>query len=264
MIRGGVIRVGVLGAAGRMGSLVCETIADTEGVELVAAVDPTASLGATTASGVEISPDPGVLSLAGSDVAVDFTHPDVAFENVIACLDAGIHTVVGTSGFTHERLEELSVRVGSGPPNVAVVPNFAIGAVLMMWMAEKAAPWFDRAEVIELHHDGKADAPSGTAISTAERLAAARDSGGWPERGDSTELLPGARGAAAGPIRVHAVRLPGIVASQEVLFGTTGQTLTIRHDTFDRSAFMPGVLAAVKAVPDLSGLTVGLEAILGL
>ncbi|MCC7075497.1 MAG: 4-hydroxy-tetrahydrodipicolinate reductase [Acidimicrobiia bacterium] len=256
-------RVGVLGAAGRMGSLVCETIEAADGLDLVAAVDLQAGLGSITPSGLEISPDIGTLAVAGADVAVDFTHPESAFDNVLACVEAGIHAVVGTSGFTQGRLDELAARLGSGPPNVVVVPNFAVGAVLMMHFAEKAAPFFDRAEVIELHHDGKADAPSGTAISTAERLARARE-GGWPARGDSEESLAGARGGQVGQVRVHAVRLPGIVASQEVLLGTTGQTLTIRHDTFDRSAFMPGVVAAVRAVSALPGLTVGLESVLGL
>jgi 4-hydroxy-tetrahydrodipicolinate reductase len=259
----GSIRVGVLGAAGRMGSLVCETIEAADGLDLVAAVDVMADLGACTASGIEISPDFGALGASHAEVAVDFTRPDVAYDNVLACVGAGIHAVVGTSGFTESRLADLGAQVGNGPPNVAVVPNFAIGAVLMMYFAERAAAHFDRAEVIEFHHDGKVDAPSGTAVSTAERLAAARP-GGWPDRGDSEELLSGARGASSGPVRVHSVRLPGIVASQEVLFGTTGQTLTIRHDTFDRSAFMPGVLAAVRAIPGLPGLTVGLESVLGL
>lgn len=264
-----MIRVGVLGAAGRMGALVCTAICDARDeagdMDLVAAVDPGAISGSGCCNGgVQIASDLSALTSAGVDVAVDFTHPDAAPANVSWCLDHGIHAVVGTSGFGEDRLATLRAKVGSGPPNVVIVPNFAVGAVLMMYFAEQAARFFDRAEVIELHHDGKADAPSGTAVRTAERLAAARGAQGWPDRGDSTELLSGSRGAAIGSVRVHAVRLPGVVASQEVILGTTGQTLTIRHDTFDRSAFMPGVLAAVRAVPDRPGLTVGLERVLGL
>lgn len=245
-----------------MGAEVCRTVAADAGMVLAAAVDPAGGAGV---AGIELSGDRAALAAAGCTVAVDFTHPDAAPGNVDWCLDNGIHAVVGTSGFDAARLEELSRRADAAGANVIVVPNFAIGAVLMMRFAELAAPFMDRVEVIELHHDGKADAPSGTAQSTAERLSTARDAvGGWADRGDSSESVPGARGGIVGGVRVHSVRLPGLVAHQEVIFGATGQTLTLRHDSIDRTSFMPGVLLAVRAVAGRPGLTVGLDPLLGI
>ncbi len=246
-------RVAVSGAAGRMGRLVCEMVAAAEDLELVAAFDPAGGDGITT------DPD----AAASAEVIVEFTVPDVVLGNLERWRSMGLHAVVGTSGFDQERISELSQRWGSGPPNCLVVPNFSIGAVLMMRFAELAAPHFAASEVIELHHDRKADAPSGTALSTAARMA---DAGGRQERAiQSDDLSAGARGADADGVRVHAVRLPGLLAHQEVLLGSAGETLTIRHDTSDRVAFMPGVLLAVREVAGLEQpVTVGLDGLLGL
>ncbi|MFV9672265.1 MAG: 4-hydroxy-tetrahydrodipicolinate reductase [Acidimicrobiia bacterium] len=250
--------VSVSGAGGRMGSLVAETIAASPDLELGPLYDPHHA-GATVAD-QRISDDPA--SIAGADVVVEFTEPDVVMENLATWRSLGMSAVVGTSGFDADRVAQLRSQWGSGPPNCLVVPNFSIGAVVMMRLAEIAAPHFAAAEVIELHHDRKVDAPSGTAIATAERIAAVAPQSRAVE---STELLPGARGADVASVPVHAVRLPGLVAHQQVLFGGTGEMLTIRHDTTDRTAFMPGVLAAVSAVQDLDDpVTVGLESILGI
>ncbi len=250
--------VSVSGAGGRMGSLVAETMAASADLELGPLYDPKHA-GATVA-GREIGDDP--VAIAGADVVVEFTEPDVVMENLATWRSFGLSAVVGTSGFDADRVAQLREQWGSGPPNCLVVPNFSIGAVVMMRLAEIAAPHFAAGEIIEFHHDRKVDAPSGTAIATAERIANVA-----PQRRavQSTELLSGALGADVSGIPVHAVRLPGLVAHQQVLFGGTGETLTIRHDTTDRTAFMPGVLAAVRAVGDLdSPVTVGLESILGI
>ncbi len=250
--------VSVSGAGGRMGSLVAETMAASADLELGPLYDPKHA-GATVA-GREIGDDP--VAIAGADVVVEFTEPDVVMENLATWRSFGLSAVVGTSGFDADRVAQLREQWGSGPPNCLVVPNFSIGAVVMMRLAEIAAPHFAAGEIIELHHDRKVDAPSGTAIATAERIANVA-----PQRRavQSTELLSGALGADVSGIPVHAVRLPGLVAHQQVLFGGTGETLTIRHDTTDRTAFMPGVLAAVRAVGDLdSPVTVGLESTLGI
>ncbi|MFN2607263.1 MAG: 4-hydroxy-tetrahydrodipicolinate reductase [Acidimicrobiales bacterium] len=260
------MRVGVFGAGGRMGSTVCRAVAADPELELVVAVDPFHAgidlrhvTGAPVAG--QVAPDADALARAGTQVAVDFTTVDAARENLAWCADHGVHAVVGTTGFGAEDLEDLARRFTTS--NCFVAPNFAIGAVLMMRFAELAAPWFETAEIIELHHDRKIDAPSGTAMLTAARMAAA--SGGWAPDPTETVVAEGARGGVAeGGIRVHSVRLRGLVAHQEVLLGTTGQTLSIRHDSTDRSSFMPGVLLAVKAVADRPGLTVGLDAILGI
>jgi len=259
-----VIRVGVFGAAGRMGSTVCGAVVADPELELVAAVDPLhAGLDLRHAAGVEtdlhVSPHAEALLEAGAEVVVDFTHLEAACENLAFAAEHGIHAVVGTTGFTDGDLDGF--RASFSRSGCLIAPNFAIGAVLMMRFAELAAPWFETAEVIELHHDRKVDAPSGTAMLTVERMAAANPD--WAQDPTRTEVLPGARGAS-GPagIRVHSVRLRGLVAHQEVLFGTTGQGLTIRHDSYDRSSFMPGVLLAIKQVPKLSGLTVGLDSLL--
>ncbi len=250
--------VAVSGAGGRMGGLVAETIRDAEGLELGPLYDPHHA-GATVA-GQQISNDASVI--AGADAVVEFTEPDVVMGNLANWRSFGVNAVVGTSGFDADRIAGLRVQWGSGPPNCLVVPNFSIGAVVMMRLAEIAAPHFAASEVIEMHHDHKVDAPSGTAIATAERIAEVAPQSRAVE---STELLPGVRGADVAGVPVHAVRLPGLVAHQQVLFGGTGETLTIRHDTTDRTAFMPGVLAAIRAVTDLDEpVTVGLESVLGI
>jgi 4-hydroxy-tetrahydrodipicolinate reductase len=201
-----------------------------------------------------------------AQVIVDFTHPDVVMDNLFWCIDHGIHAVVGTTGFTDERFDLLRTRLAEHDGvGVVIAPNFSIGAVLMMRFAEQAAAFYESAEIIELHHPGKADAPSGTAASTARRIAAARTAAAIPAPPDATRHeLPGARGAQVDGIRVHGVRLRGLVAHQEVLFGAEGETLTIRHDSLDRVSFMPGVLAAIRAVSSKPGLTVGIESILGI
>lgn len=248
--------VAVSGAGGRMGSLVAETVAAAPDLELGPLYDPLRA-GASVAGAV-VGSDPR--ALAGADVVVEFTEPDVVMANLATWRELGLHAVVGTSGFDAQRIRELSKQWGSGPPNCFVVPNFSIGAVVMMRIAEIAAPHFAAAEVIELHHDRKVDAPSGTAIATAERIAA---TGEQRRAVESTELIPGARGANVSGVPVHAVRLPGLVAHQQVLFGGSGETLGIRHDTTDRAAFMPGVLAAVRAVASFpESVTVGLDAAL--
>jgi 4-hydroxy-tetrahydrodipicolinate reductase len=252
-----MIRVAVSGAAGRMGRLVAETVASASGLELVACYDP--GRPGDTVAGVTVVGD----EITGADVVVEFTTPDVVMDNLRRWRAAGFHAVVGTSGFDEGRLAALRTQWGAGPPNCLVVPNFSIGAVLMMRFAEIAAPHFAASEVVELHHDRKADAPSGTALATAARMAAA---GGRQERTvESEELVAGARGADAGGVPVHAVRLPGMLAHQEVLLGSPGETLTIRHDTTDRAAFMPGVLLAVRSVAGVrDAVAVGLDGLLGL
>jgi 4-hydroxy-tetrahydrodipicolinate reductase len=260
------MRVGVIGAAGRMGATVCSAVAEAEDMELVAAVDP-AGTGQPAGGGgsvVTIAADLGGLAEAGAEVAVDFTVPGAAVANALWCADHGIHTVIGTTGVDAGTLDRLAEAFpDTGRLGCFVAPNFAIGAVLMMRFAELAAPWFDTAEIIELHHDAKVDAPSGTAMLTANRMAAA--SPAWGIDPTKVEVLPGARGGLGpGGIRVHSVRLRGLVAHQEVLLGATGQSLSIRHDSYDRQSFMPGVLLAIRGVPSRPGLTVGLENLLGI
>ena len=242
-----------------MGRLVAETIAYATGFDLTAVYDPNAE-GAQVA-GLEVSSTPEVM--LDADVVVEFTNPDVVLDNLRSWRTMARHTVVGTSGFDDEKVAEVEAFWGDGPGNCLIVPNFSIGAVVMMRLSELAAPHFDAAEVIEMHHDRKADAPSGTAIATAQRIAAAAE--GQKREVDSKELIPGARGAVTDEVNVHAVRLPGLVAHQAVLFGGMGETLTIRHDTTDRQAFMPGVVLAVRKVAELPiRVTVGLDALLGL
>lgn len=203
------------------------------------------------------------VDLAGVDVAVDFTHPSAVMDNLRACIDAGVHAVVGTTGFDEARLTTLREMLAGTQVGVLVAPNFGVAAVLMMRFAAQAAPFFDSVEIVELHHPGKADAPSGTARRTAELVAAARE--GMPAMPDATsQSLDGARGADVEGVRVHAVRLAGLVAHQEVLLGGHGETLTIRHDSYDRSSFMPGVLLGIRQIASRPGLTVGLEALLDL
>lgn len=261
------IRVGVLGAVGRMGQAVCQAVHEDPELELVAAVDPgfagrsLAEATGLTIDGIEISSSIQALSNAGAEVSIDFTHLDAARANLEYLGANGIHAVVGTSGFVEEDHAEIGRWFTSS--SCLIVPNFAIGAVLMIRFAELAAPFFDTAEIIELHHDAKIDAPSGTAIGTAERMAKA--SSDWAEDPTREETIPGARGAS-GPagIPIHSVRMRGMVAHQEVLLGAAGQTLTIRHDSYDRSSFMPGVVLAAKGVGSTPGLTIGLDRILGL
>ena len=253
------IRVGVFGAGGRMGATVCSAVVADDELELVAAVDPHHA--GEAIEGVTIADGPEVLAEAGAEVVVDFTVLDAARQNLHWLAEHGMHAVVGTTGFSDADLDGL--RAAFTTSNCFLAPNFAIGAVLMMRFAELAAPCFETAEIIELHHDAKIDAPSGTAMRTAERMAAA--SGDWGDDPTTKTVVEGARGAVAvGGIHVHSVRLRGMVAHQEVLLGTTGETLTIRHDSYDRSSFMPGVVLAVKRVGDLPGLTIGLEVLLDL
>jgi 4-hydroxy-tetrahydrodipicolinate reductase len=245
-----MIKVAVFGARGRMGTEVCHAVEAAEGLELVAALD----------LGDDREP------AKAAAVAVDFTHPDAVLDNLVWCIENGINVVVGTTGFTDERLDHLRGMLARHPAvGVLVAANFSIGAVLMMHFAAQAAAFYESAEVIELHHPNKADAPSGTAAVTARRIAAARVAANLPAPPDATvQELPGARGAAVDGIRIHGVRLRGLVAHQEVLFGAEGETLTIRHDSLDRVSFMPGVIAAVRAVGSRPGLTVGIESVLGI
>lgn len=242
-------KVAVFGARGKMGAEVCRAVEAAEDLELVAAVDA--------------GDDRAVA--AAAEVVVDFTHPDAVLANLRWCLDQGVHAVVGTTGFDDARLQALRDQLAERPGvGVVVAANFSIGAVLMMRFAEQAAAFYESVEIIELHHPGKADAPSGTAASTAHRVAAARAAAALPPAPDATvHQLPGARGAEVEGVPVHSVRLRGLVAHQEVLLGGEGETLTLRHDSLDRVSFMPGVLAAVRAVADRPGLTVGIESVLG-
>lgn len=245
-------RVGVLGARGRMGSEVVKAVYDAPDLEAVATLD--------------VADDLGELVATGAQVVVDFTHPGSVMGNLEFLIGNGIHPVVGTTGFDDERLAQVRTWLAAKPEVGAVIaPNFAIAAVLMMRFAAAAAPHFESAEIVELHHPRKADAPSGTAARTAHLIAAARAEAGSPDMPDATtSALDGARGAEIDGVHVHAVRLQGLVAHQEVLFGGPGETLTIRHDSFDRASFMPGVLLAVRNVRSHPGLTVGIDGFLGL
>lgn len=246
------IRVAVLGARGRMGQQVCIAVDHAPDIELVAMIDAGDWLN-------------GVAD-AGAQVLIDFTHPDAVMDNLRFAVDNGMHAVVGTTGFTDERLATLRGWLAEAPGlGIVVAPNFGIGAVLSMKFAQLAAPYFESAEVIELHHPGKVDAPSGTATRTAQLIAEARRQAGLPPPPDATSTgLAGARGADVDGIRVHAVRATGLVAHQQVLLGAEGETLTIRHDSLHRTSFMPGVLLAVREVGRRPGLTLGLDPLLGL
>jgi len=246
-----------------MGATVCAAVLDASDCELVAAVDPHCAGQTVAGTDLVISESPDALVAAGAEVVVDFTVVAAARENVRWCAAHDIHAVVGTTGFTGDDLDELEILfTDNSAANLFIAPNFAIGAVLMMRFAEQAAPWFETAEIIELHHDRKIDAPSGTAMSTAHRMAAASQQ--WAVDPTTTVVAEGARGGLVdGAIRIHSVRMRGMVAHQEVLLGTTGETLSLRHDSYDRSSFMPGVLLAVRQVAALpDGLTVGLDALL--
>jgi 4-hydroxy-tetrahydrodipicolinate reductase len=235
-----------------MGQQVCQAVDKVDDMDLVAMVDAGDWLFS--------------VADAGAQVVVDFTHPDVVMDNIRFAIDQGINAIVGTTGITEERLDTIREWLQDTPQvGVIVAPNFAIGAVLTMKFAQIAAPYYESVEVIELHHPGKIDAPSGTAIRTAALIAASRQEAGLGSVPDATtQTLPGARGAEVDGIRVHGLRLAGLVAHQEVIFGTAGETLTVRHDSLDRASFMPGVLLAVRAVASRPGLTVGLEPLLGL
>lgn len=250
------LAVAVIGASGRMGSQVCAAVDAAAGLRLAGAYDVGDDLG----------------ELGGADVVVEFSVPSASPANVAYAVGLGVHAVVGTTGWDAARLETLRGQLADAPPShrgtgvgVLIAPNFAIGAILMMRFAEQAARFYESVEVIELHHPDKVDAPSGTAARTAEIVGAARETAGLPVVPDATTHDPGgARGARVHGIPVHSVRLRGLVAHQEVLFGAVGEQLTIRHDSFDRASFMPGVIEGVRRVGDHPGLTVGLEHYLGL
>lgn len=236
----------MLGARGRMGTEVCQAVSDSPDLDLVASLDI------------------GDKPTGDAQVMIDFTTPDVVMDNLRWCVEQGVHAVVGTSGFTTSRLDEVrSWLDGRSDVGVVIAPNFALGAVLMMEFAARAARYFESVEVVEMHHPQKIDAPSGTALRTAQLIAAARASAGLGPVPDATaEEMAGARGTDVEGVPVHSLRARGLVAHQEVLFGTAGETLTIRHDSFDRKSFMPGVLLAVRAVVSRPGLTVGLGPLL--
>lgn len=245
-----MIKVGVVGARGRMGQAVVEAVNGASDCELVAAID--------------VGVPPSALAQAGAEVIVDFTSPDAVMRTLRYCIGAGINCVVGTTGFDDAKLDQIRQLCDANPAvGVLIAPNFGIGAVIMMRLAQIAAPYFESAEIIELHHPDKADAPSGTAALTAELIAAAR--AGLPPQPDATTHgIEGARGADVDGIHVHSVRARGLVAHQEVIFGGEGETLTIRHDSLDRTSFMPGVLMGVRKVSTHPGLTIGLAAYLDL
>jgi 4-hydroxy-tetrahydrodipicolinate reductase len=244
------MRVGVLGSKGKVGATMVQAVQAAEDLTLSAEVDAGDALSLLTDNKTE--------------VVIDFTHPDVVMDNLKFLIDNGIHAVVGTTGFTDERLQQVRAWLAAkSGVSVLIAPNFAIGAVLSMHFAKQAAPFYESVEVIELHHPHKADAPSGTAARTAALIAEARKE--LPPNPDATATsLPGARGADVDGVPVHSVRLAGLVAHQEVLFGTAGETLTIRHDSMDRTSFVPGVLLAVRRVAEHPGLTVGIESLLNL
>lgn len=246
------IRVAVLGARGKMGQQVCLAVEQSSDTELVATVD--------------VGDPLSMVTEAATQVLVDFTHPGAVMDNLRFAVDNNIHAVVGTTGFTDERLATVRGWLAEKPElAILIAANFGIGAVLSMKFAKLAAPYFESVEVIELHHPAKVDAPSGTATHTAQLIASARSEAGLGPSPDATSTeVAGARGADIDGIRVHSIRASGLVAHQEVLFGTQGETLTIRHDSFDRSSFMPGVLLAIRQMASRPGLTVGLDPLLGL
>lgn len=261
------VRVGVFGAGGRMGQAVCQAVCADPTLTLAAAIDPrydgidVGEVANVEGCSFDVSGSMSAMLHAEVDVAIDFTHIDAARKNLDFCAANGIHAVVGTSGFSEA--DEAELRSKFTDSNCVIAANFAIGAVLMMRFAEIAAPFFETGEILEFHHDNKIDSPSGTAMATVERMAKASDS--WAPDPTTTETIAGARGASgAAGIPVHSVRMRGMVAHQEVLLGTAGQTLTIRHDSNDRSSFMPGVVLAAQRISDAPGLSIGLDEILGL
>lgn len=246
------MKVGVLGARGKVGAEVCKAVQAADDMELVAAVDADDSI--------------DELVTAGAQAVVDFTHPDVVMDNLEFCIDHGIHAVVGTTGFDDDRLAQVRGWLADSPETgVLVAPNFSIGAILMMRFAAEAAPFYESVEIVELHHPDKADAPSGTATRTAHLVAAARrEAGAGPIPDATSSGIEGARGADVEGIRVHGLRIRGLVAHQEVILGGLGETLTIRHDSLDRVSFTPGVLLGLRTIGSHPGLTVGLEEFMGL
>jgi len=246
----GMIKVGVTGAKGRMGQAVVEAVTTAHDMHLVAAID--------------VGVPPTALAEAGADVIVDFTTPDAVMRTLETCIGRGVHCVVGTTGFTEDRIEQVRSWCAASPGvGVLIAPNFGIGAVLMMRFAAMAAPYFESAEIVELHHPDKVDAPSGTATHTAQAIAAARAN--LPAAPDATtHEVAGARGARISGVPVHSVRARGLIAHQEVILGGDGETLTIRHDSLDRTSFMPGVLLGVREVHAHPGVTVGLDQYLDL
>ena len=243
------IRVGVLGAKGRMGETVCAAVTAASDCELLAALDLGDDLSQLVANKVQ--------------VVVDFTTPGSVAKNLEFLAENNIHAVVGTTGFDEKKLAVVAKQFAAGSANVVIAPNFGLAAVLMMKFAETAAPYFDSVEIVEMHHPRKIDAPSGTAIRTAELISKARE--GMVAMPDATkDLVAGARGANVSGIPIHSIRLQGLVAHQEVVLGGPGESLTIRHDSYDRESFMPGVLLAIRKVSDTKGLTYGLESLLGL
>ncbi|MBR6460127.1 MAG: 4-hydroxy-tetrahydrodipicolinate reductase [Actinomycetaceae bacterium] len=245
------IRVAVVGAAGRMGATVCQAVGDAEDMELVARLDAGDTITSET--------------LGGAQVAVEFTVPSVTKQNVLALIDVGVDVVVGTTGWDEASLSEVEAAAQAKGVHVLIAPNYALSAVLVMAFAEKAAPYFESVEVLELHHPNKVDAPSGTAATTAGRIAKARAAAGVPASPDATETDPhGARGADIDGVHVHAVRLRGLNAHEEVLLGNPGEQLVIRQDSFDRESFMPGVLLAVRNVANCGAFTYGLDSLLNL
>lgn len=269
-----MIKVGVFGAAGRMGGEVCRAVnADSE-MQLVAAVSPGAAgqelahVAGITGINLVVSDEAEAMLDGEADVAVDFTESTSAFRNIQWCIRHAMHVVVGTTGLSEDQIEQIGelVKQEGSESNVFIAPNFAIGAVLMMQFARMAARWFPNVEIIEMHHGLKRDAPSGTALRTLEGILAGRmmaEKAPDPEQ-DIMEVLPGARGAEKDGVRVHSVRLPGLEAHQEVIFGGPGQTLTIRHDAVNRSSYVPGILLAIKQISRLPGVTIGLEKLLDL
>lgn len=246
-----MIKVGVLGAKGRMGAEVVKAINSAPDLALTSALD----LGDSLRDFVTTQ----------TQVVVDFTHPDVVMENLKFLIEQNINVVVGTTGFTDDRIQQIEKWLNNKSVGILIAPNFGLGAVLMMNFAEKAAAYFESVEIVELHHPQKADAPSGTATYTAERIAKARKKAGLGQMPDATSSeISGARGARISGIPVHSVRLRGLVAHQEVIFGDPGETFTLRHDSIDRVGFMPGVLLGVRKIIDQPGLTLGLESLLDL
>lgn len=241
-----LIKVAVLGAKGRMGSEVVKAISSALDLELVASIDQ--------------NEDFNIVKNSGAQVAVDFTTPDVVMKNIELLVEAGIHPVVGTTGFDEERIKQVQQLTAKHGVSARLVPNFSIGAILMMRFAKQATKFYNSAEIIEYHHPNKIDAPSGTAIRTAQIIAAERKIHKMGENPDATSSeIPGARGSKVEGIPVHAVRMQGLVAHQEVVFGSSGETLTIRHDSFDRESFMPGVLLAIRNVQQKPGVTIGID-----
>jgi 4-hydroxy-tetrahydrodipicolinate reductase len=259
-------KVGVVGAGGRMGREVCLAVSAASDLELVAVVDP--GHDGQLIEGLTVVGDVAALGEAGAEVVVDFSVADAARSNLSYYAGQGMHAVVGTTGLTDADLEAAAQLFADASANAVIAANFAIGAVLLMRFCELAAPHMEGVEVIELHHDAKRDAPSGTARHTAAMIAAAREQAGvGPLPADPTTefVIPGARGGEGpGGVHIHSVRLPGLIAHEEVIFGALGQSLTIRHDSYDRRSFMPGVLMAIRAVADRPGLTLGIEALLDL